>query len=133
MKLLLDTCCLLWALQDVPRLSPTARRVLKDHDNTLSVSALSFWEISIKASLGKLGLQGRLPEDFPQIVEDAGWLVLPLTPSVIASSGRLPHLADHRDPFDRLLVWQAICGDFALVSRDNAMNIYSPHGLKVCW
>jgi len=133
MKLLLDTCCLLWALQDVQRLSPTALRALKDPDNTLSVSVLSFWEISIKASLGKLGLQGCSPEDFPKIVEDSGWNILPLDPVVVASSGRLPHLANHRDPFDRLLVWQATCGDFALVSRDNAMNIYSPHGLKVCW
>ena len=133
MKLLLDTCCLLWALQDVHRLSPTALRALKDPENTLSVSVLSFWEISIKASLGKLGLQGRVPEDFPKIVEDAGWSILPLDPIVVASSGRLPRIAHHRDPFDRLLVWQAICGDFALLSRDNAMSIYSPHDLKVCW
>ena len=58
MNLLLDTCTLLWALQDADRLSAPARRALKNPDNTISVSIVSFWEISLKFGLGKLALDG---------------------------------------------------------------------------
>ena len=133
MKLLLDTCSLLWALQDANRLSAPARQALKNPKNTISVSVVSFWEISLKHGLGKLALHGAEPEDVPRFAEEAGWQIVPLHAAIAAGSGRLPRPTDHRDPFDRLLVWSAIHEDFVLVSRDNAMRIYQPHGLKICW
>jgi PIN domain nuclease of toxin-antitoxin system len=133
MKLLLDTCALLWALQDAGRFSASARRALKDTKNTVSVSGVSFLEISLKSGLGKLRLYGTEPEDIPRFVEEAGWQISLLSADVAASSGRLPRPTEHRDPFDRLLVWSAIREYFVLVSRDNAMQIYVPHGLKICW
>ncbi|MDX2081411.1 MAG: type II toxin-antitoxin system VapC family toxin [Terrimicrobiaceae bacterium] len=133
MKLLLDTCALLWALQDTARLSPAARRELKDPKNSISVSVVSFLEIGIKSGLGKLILREAEPEDIPRFVGEVGWEIAPLSADVAASAGRLPRPTEHRDPFDRLLVWTAIREDYVLVSRDNAMRIYSPHGLKVCW
>jgi PIN domain nuclease of toxin-antitoxin system len=72
MTLLLDTCCLLWALQNPKRLSAVARNALSNPANTLVVSPFSFWEISLKTSLGKLHLQGRLPEDLPREVRTRG-------------------------------------------------------------
>ncbi len=133
MKLLLDTCSLLWALQNAERLSAPARQALKNPQNTVSVSVISFWEISLKCGLGKLVLHGAEPENIPRFVEEAGWQIIPLHAEIAASSGRLPRPTDHRDPFDRLLVWSAIREDFVLVSRDGAMRAYTPHGLKVCW
>lgn len=133
MKLLLDTCTFLWALQAPNRLSATARKALQNPAHPVAVSVISFWEISLKTGLGKLVLKGATPEDFPRFATEAGWDILPIAAEVVASSGRLPLLPDHRDPFDRLLVWTAIQEDFTLVSRDGAMNAYTAHGLKLCW
>jgi PIN domain nuclease of toxin-antitoxin system len=132
-NLLLDTCSLLWALQDANRLSAPARRALKNPDHTVSVSVVSFWEIGLKCGLGKLSLQGAEPEDIPRFVADAGWQIIPLSPGVAASAGRLPRPTDHRDPFDRLLIWTAIHEGFSLVSGDDDFPAYVPHGLKICW
>jgi PIN domain nuclease of toxin-antitoxin system len=132
-KLLLDTCTLLWALQDAPRLSAPARKALQDPLNPIYVSTVSFWEISLKCGLGKLSLHRAEPEDLPRFVTEAGWQIQPIAPEIAASAGRLPRLPEHRDPFDRLLVWSAIREDFVLVSRDGAMRDYVPHGLKICW
>lgn len=133
MKLLLDTCSLLWALQDAQRLSAPARRALKNPENTVFVSVVSFWEISLKSGLGKLTLHGAEPEDIPRFVEEAGWHITPLSGGIAASAGRLPRNPDHRDPFDRLLVWTAINDDFSLVSGDDDFPLYVPHDLKICW
>ncbi len=133
MKLLLDTCAALWALQDSGQLSAPARRALKNPDNSVSVSVVSFWEISLKSWLGKLALHGAEPEDFPRFVVEAGWSILPLSGEIAASSGRLLRIPEHRDPFDRLLIWTAINEGFALVSGDDDFPAYAPHGLKLCW
>ena len=133
MKLLLDTCAALWALQDSGQLSAPARRALKNPDNSVSVSVVSFWEISLKSGLGKLALHGAEPEDFPRFVVEAGWSILPLSGEIVASSGRLLRIPEHRDPFDRLLIWTAINEGFALVSGDDDFPAYAPHGLKLCW
>ncbi len=133
MKLLLDTCSLLWALQDASSLSAPVRRALKNPDNIISVSVVSFWEISLKSGLGKLALNGASPEDIPRFTDEAGWSIHPLTPPLAASIGRLRRNPDHRDPFDRLLIWTAINEDFALVSGDTNFPFYVPQGLKICW
>jgi PIN domain nuclease of toxin-antitoxin system len=133
MKLLLDTCSLLWALQDAERLSATARKALKNPDHSVAVSIVSFWEISLKFGLGKLVLHGAVPEDIPRFVEETGWRLIPLSAAVAASAGRLPRPTDHRDPFDRLLIWIAINEGFSLVSGDEKFPAYAPHGLKICW
>lgn len=133
MKLLLDTCSLLWALQDARRLSATARKALRNPHNPLSVSVVSFWEISLKHGLGKIGLHGGGPEDIPRFVEEAGWQIAPLHSGIAAGAGRLPRPTDHRDPFDRLLIWTAINEDFTLVSGDRDFPAYIPHGLRICW
>lgn len=133
MKLLLDTCSLLWALEDAGRLSPAARTALENPDHVVAVSVVSFWEISLKFGLGKLGLNGAVPEDIPRFVQKIGWPVIPLSAATAASVGRLSRPNDHRDPFDRLLIWTAINEDFALVSGDDAFPVYIPNGLKICW
>jgi PIN domain nuclease of toxin-antitoxin system len=133
MNLLLDTCSLLWALQDAGRLSANARRALQNPSNTIIVSVVSFWEIGLKSGLGKLALHKASPEDIPRFVAETGWSIHPLSPFSAASSGRLPRPTDHRDPFDRLLIWTAINEDFTLVSGDDAFPAYVAHGLKMCW
>lgn len=94
---------------------------------------VTFWEISLKAGLGKLSFTRVNPEDYPALVLESGWSIHPLSAEVAASAGRLPRVPDHRDPFDRMLAWTAIQEGFSLVSGDAAFRDYAPHGLKVCW
>jgi PIN domain nuclease of toxin-antitoxin system len=133
MKLLLDTHSFLWALHHPNLLSAPARKAVLAPTNSVHVSVVTFWEISLKAGLGKLSLKGVTPEEYPALAGESGWIIHPLDPGLAASSGRLPRPTDHRDPFDRLLIWTAINEGFALVSDDDDFSGYVPHGLEICW
>ena len=132
MRLLLDTHVFLWSLLDTAKLSATARVALADPANEIAVSAVSFWEVAIKSALGKLSLQGVAADDLPAEARKAGYIVTPLDAEVAASSHKLP-ASIHRDPFDRMLAWQAICESCTLVSRDRAMAGFETRGLKLLW
>ena len=116
MKLLLDTHIILWALSDDPRL-PSAHRAALETE-TLIVSAVSIWEISIKRSLGKLKAPGNIAE----VIRGAGCLPLAITWAHGDLAGRLP--AHHADPFDRLLIAQAQIEDLPLITADRAFKAY---------
>lgn len=133
MRLLLDTCAFLWALQQPRRLSLPAREALQNPENEILVSTVSFWEISLKSALGKLPLSGGGPADMPGYALAAGFEILPLDPDTAATVADLRPLPDHRDPFDRMLVWTALQGGLHLVSRDRRMSGYLGDGLKICW
>lgn len=133
MKLLLDTHALLWSLIDPDKLSMEARTAIADPGSQVVVSAVSFWEISIKAALGKLRLEGVSPEQLVDVAQQQGFDLLPLDPRLAASFSRLPADPQHRDPFDRMLVWQAISLGYTLVSRDRKITASPLPGLPVLW
>ena len=112
MNLLLDTHVLLWALADDPELAGDAREAIIDPSNLVIVSAVSAWEIVIKANLGKL----RAPDDLPMQLRRAAFEPLPVTIEHAMAVGELP--AHHADPFDRLLVAQSRTEELTLVTRD---------------
>lgn len=121
MKLLLDTQVLLWAAGDSARLSPAARKALKSPRNELIFSAASLWEITIKSSLGR--------DDFrvePRVLRrgllDNGYVELPVTSQHAVGLDALPPL--HRDPFDRILVAQAITEGITLMTSDGQVAQY---------
>jgi len=114
---LLDTHLLLWALAAPARLPPKARRVIRDAD--VYVSAASIWEISIKAALGKLRAD---PHEVLAALEPAGFLSLPIAGEHAARVARLPTV--HRDPFDRLLVAQALVEPMRLLTDDAVLEGY---------
>lgn len=132
MSLLLDTHVLLWALLSPEKLSKTAIRAIEDPGSEVYVSVLTFWEISLKFSLGKIELKGTAPEDLPEVVEASRFSLIGVTPQEAASFHRLPKRA-HKDPFDRLLIWQAIQRKHTLVSRDRKMRQYIDCGLEHLW
>ena len=117
MRVLLDTHLLLWALSAPARLPVAARRLIQDAD--VYVSAASIWEISIKAALGKLTAD---PQEVLAALEPAGFLSLPVAGVHAARVSNLPPV--HRDPFDRLLVAQALVEPMRLVSTDAALRGY---------
>jgi len=130
MTYLLDTHIFLWAVMTPERLTAKARDIIEDYRNEVCVSAVTFWEISLKFSIGKLELNGYSPEKFPALAKKMKITSIPLTPELTASFHSLPK-SEHKDPFDRMLVWQAIQSDMILLSRDGIMSDYQKHGLKV--
>jgi PIN domain nuclease of toxin-antitoxin system len=123
-RLLFDTHALLWWLTDDAALPPGAREVLADPANEPLVSAVSLWEIAIKCSLGKL----TAPDDLPDRIVDEGFSWLAISPQHAWQVRDLP--LHHRDPFDRLLVAQALAEHLPIVTADTRFKDY---GVDVCW
>ena len=107
MNYLLDTHVFIWAIKERKKLSPVVIETLENADNSVFVSAITFWEISLKFSIGKLELRNILPEEFPEAALQMGFELIPLSPNESASHHKLK-LTQHKDPLDRMLIWQAI-------------------------
>lgn len=118
MRLLLDTNALLWWLAD-EGLTVKAREAIADSANLVAVSAVSAWEISIKKALGKLAA----PDDLEHQVQTGGFTPLPITIAHGVAAGQLPR--HHDDPFDRMLIAQALAEGLTIVTRDKRFDEYS--------
>ena len=99
MKILLDTCSLIWATMSPASLGRQARETLADEDNVILVSAASAWEIATKVRLGKLPGAEKLEQDYLAVMDVAGYTQLPIDAESALRAGRLT--AEHKDPFDR--------------------------------
>lgn len=122
MKLLLDTCSFLWLIRGDAQLSAQARQLFQDPANEVYLSVVSAWEIAVKHRLGKLPL-AEAPEHYvPRERERHGILPLPLSEDEALLQHKLP--AVHNDPFDRLLVCQAIAGQMLLLTPDPLIQQY---------
>ncbi len=117
---------------DPGKLSAKALEILENTENRVLVSSVSFWEISLKYSLGKLDLQGILPEQLPEITKQTGFELIELLPDEAATYHQLK-ANWHRDPFDRMLIWQALKSEITIISNDNYVARYKSVGLKVIW
>jgi PIN domain nuclease of toxin-antitoxin system len=123
-NLLLDTHALIWLLEGDLRLSQTARSAIEDPQNTNFISIATFWEIAIKTSLGKLETKTPL-SNLKHMTLDNGIEILPIT---IEHTLIVSDLAfHHRDPFDRLLIAQAIHEKMSVLSRDEHFKQYAIH------
>lgn len=124
MKLILDTHAALWWLADDDRMGAEAARQLTDETNQVLLSATVVWEVAIKRGLEKL----TAPEDLVPTLLGAGAQPLPVTLEHAASVELLPQ--HHRDPFDRMLIAQALAEGASLVSRD---DVFRPYGVPLVW
>jgi PIN domain nuclease of toxin-antitoxin system len=129
MAILLDTNALLWHVASHPRLSATAKQWIDDPAQDVFVSVASLWEITIKTSLGKLQLHPPLPVLLQQHLLRSDVQLLPIEPVHLVRLSTLPH--HHRDPFDRLIVAQALDQSLPLVSSDNALDAWHPAHLVI--
>ena len=129
MRCLIDTHVLLWSLGKTSNLSAKTREILENAD--VLVSVVSWWELSIKFGLGKIELGKGTPEDLLKTTQEMNYVSLPLSESEVCSFHRLARI--HKDPFDRMLVWQAIKNDIPLVSGDNRLSPYTSYGLQLIW
>jgi PIN domain nuclease of toxin-antitoxin system len=124
---LLDTNALIWTLSDPEKLSNPAKDVITNSENKLFISIASLWEITIKQSIGKLDLEG----DVLDIVEECereGINILSIQPQHLKKLEQLPLI--HRDPFDRLIISQAIYEGLTIITRDSMIPKYD---IGVLW
>ena len=122
MKLLLDTHALIWFLENDPKLSAAAREVIEEPANKRWVSIASGWEMAIKSQMGKLDLPRPFEVLFPRTLEALGFSIPPIQAGHLHRYHALPF--HHRDPFDRLLVAQALADEFTVVGNDAAFDAY---------
>jgi len=132
MRLLLDTHTFLWSYSDIGKIPHLAKERIEEPDNEVFVSSISFWEISLKISIGKLKPKGRHPSELVEVARSLGMIPIPLTPQESATYGDLTE-STHFDPFDRMLIWQAICRGLTLVSGDREFRRFEKDGLRILW
>jgi PIN domain nuclease of toxin-antitoxin system len=128
MKLLLDSSTVVWFLEGAPQLSETAAGLIESLESHSMVSSVTPWELAVKVGLGKLRLPYSLGEDFDATLESLGFELLPLSRAALERTARLPDY--HRDPFDRLLIAEALEHSATLVSRN---EIFDAYGVKRVW
>ena len=126
--MLLDTHTFLWWLSDSARLSAPARRAIEADADTIFVSAASAWEITTKHRIGKLAQAGAVALDVTGSIAGQGFEELAITVDDASRAGQLP--GPHRDPFDRMLIAQALARNLAIVSVD---RVFDGYGARRLW
>jgi PIN domain nuclease of toxin-antitoxin system len=128
MRLLLDTHTLLWWLTESPSLPASARKLIANKNNDVLVSAASAWEIATKVRLGKLPIAVDLAHDFIAYLEQERFETLAVSADHGIRAGLLP--GPYKDPFDRMLIAQALAENLAIVSND---VVFDGYGVKRVW
>jgi PIN domain nuclease of toxin-antitoxin system len=123
MQYLIDTQILLWTLIAPEKLSKRTLHILQNDE--IFVSQISFFEIAIKQKIGKLPELAMPISDFIALIREDGFQVLPLKEAHFASYGVIPLFADHRDPFDRLILATSLCEDIPVISADEKFKLYA--------
>jgi PIN domain nuclease of toxin-antitoxin system len=127
-RLLLDTHALLWWLTKNPSLTVSAQDLIKSKDHTVLVSAVSPWEIATKVRLGKLDVASEVVANFLFYLERERFQIITINVDHGIRAGSLP--GPHKDPFDRMLIAQALAEDVPIVSNDRALDGY---GVRRLW
>jgi PIN domain nuclease of toxin-antitoxin system len=127
-KLLLDTCALIWLAGEPNRLSKAASNAIDDAANSLHLSQTSIWEIVLKYSAGKLPLPAPPRIWIPKQITFFRIETIPISTEALLRSGELPRV--HNDPFDRLIAAQALLEDFSVISPDPPFRAF---GVRCIW
>lgn len=122
LRVLLDTCTFLWLISDDPKLSDKARSLFESPENEVFLSSVSFWEINVKYQIGKLPLPESPRHYIPKQRKNHGIETLSLSETDISHLQTLPSV--HKDPFDRMLVCQAIEGNMSILTPDPIIQDY---------
>ncbi len=130
MKHLLDTHTILWALFKPEKLPKSHKLIIENNIKECCVSTITFIEISIKYGLGKLNFGILTPKDVYEELVKLGFSIIELKSYDMLDFHTLTQTT-HKDPFDRMLVWQAIKNNLTLLSKDSKLEVYKPYGLKI--
>ena len=132
MKFLLDTHVFIWSVTQPKKLPPTVVDLIESPNSELFLSAVSIWEIAIKLRSGRLDMEGRTAIELLDEANDMQIVLFGLDPAEAATHAHLQENT-HFDPFDRMLIWQAIQRDLTLISGDRAFEGFTADGLKLRW
>lgn len=115
------------------KIKPKTLEIIADEENEIFVSPISFWEIAIKNQTKKLNLEGINVLHLPHIADEYNFTILNPEPYDYISIGQIPQKENHHDPFDRMLIQQAIRNDLVLISKDEKFPQYEENGLQLLW
>jgi len=132
MKYILDTHVFLWSIANTKELSKNAIKVIKNPDNEIYVSSVTLWEIAIKTRIGKLDIEGISIDELPSIIEKMEYSQISLTSEDALGYINLKEIT-HKDPFDRMLIWQCMSRNMIMISKDTEFPKFVPFGLKLFW
>ena len=133
MNYLLDTHTFIWLLLDTSKVPEKVMEIVENPENSIYVSSLSFWEISIKTRLGKMEFGNLDIRHLPNLAAQCAFEILEASPYDMVCESDLVYFKDHRDPFDRMLVNLAIRHNMILLSHDSQFRRYIPAGLQLMW
>ena len=133
MEYLIDTHVLLWAIMDSNKIPKKIFHILEDESNKIFISPISFWEIAIKHQNKKLDLGRVNILHIPHIAEEFDFFILTPEPYDYLTIGQIPKKENHNDPFDRMLIQQAIRNNLVLISKDEKFSQYEENGLQLLW
>ena len=130
---LLDTHTFIWAALEVNNLGRRSKEIIFDKSNEICVSTVSFWEISLKTKIKKFSFENININDFPKYARDMDFSIIDMQENETISFHELPLKENHKDPFDRMLIWQAIRKGMTMISKDKLFSQYKKDGLKLIW
>jgi PIN domain nuclease of toxin-antitoxin system len=130
---LLDTHALIWATLENKKLSKKIHEIIVSRENEICVSTVSFWEISLKTRIGNFSFDNVDVKSFPQHARNMGFSIIDLKEQETITFHELPLKENHKDPFDRMLIWQAMVNGMAMISKDDNFKQYKIDGLKLIW
>jgi PIN domain nuclease of toxin-antitoxin system len=133
MTCLIDTHTFIWAISDMKKLSQHAFEMITSIENQVFVSVVSFWEIALKTSIQKFSFEGIIANDLPIYARQMDFRILNMKTREACSFANLPLKSNHKDPFDRMIIWQAITENMSLISKDKMFAQYEDDGLQLIW
>ena len=133
MNYLLDTHTLLWSIANTEAIPKSTLNIISEPGNNIFVSSISLWEIAIKRSIGKLAITNASDKDLVNAIIAQGFTFITLEPTEALASSTLKRYENHNDPFDRMLIFQALHRGYILISKDKRMKQYEEIGLQVLW
>jgi PIN domain nuclease of toxin-antitoxin system len=130
---LLDTYTFIWAVLSPGNLSKHCKKIIVDKNNEICVSTVSLWEMSLKTQLKKFAFEGINIEDFPQYARDMEFSIIDMQEKEAVQCHALPLKENHQDPFERMLIWQAVSRGMIMISKNKLFAQYKKDGLKLIW
>lgn len=130
-RFIIDTHIFLWLIFNPEKIEKAKLDILKNPKNKIYVTSITFWEISLKYSLGKLELNGFTPDELPHLADEMGIDMIPIDVHTFASFYKLPREESHKDPFDRIIIHKCIDEKITLISKDRKFPEYEKYGLKI--
>ncbi|GAB1455957.1 MAG: type II toxin-antitoxin system VapC family toxin [Spirochaetia bacterium] len=132
MKYILDTHVFLWSIANTKELSKNVIKVIKNPDNEIYISSVTLWEIAIKTRIGKLDITGTSIDEIPSIIGKLDYSQISMTAEDALGYINLKE-DTHKDPFDRMLIWQCMSRNMIMISKDTEFSKFVQFGLKLFW